>query len=162
MRKVFFSFHYQQDSWRVSNVRESWRSHPDRDSAGYVDAARWESIERQGESAIRNWIDGAMSGTSVTVVLIGAQTSNRKWVRYELQRSVDEGKGVVGIYIHNIRNQLSQTSQKGNTDFGTLIDPRTGEGFQFSQRFSAYDWVNNNGRANIGSWVERAAQSVGR
>ena len=35
-----------------------------------------------------------MKGTSVTVVLIGKETSDRKYVQYEIQRSYQEGKGI--------------------------------------------------------------------
>ena len=40
-RRVFFSFHYEKDIWRASQVRNSWVTKPDRESAGFWD---WEKI----------------------------------------------------------------------------------------------------------------------
>jgi hypothetical protein len=37
------------------------------------------------------------------VVLIGSETYQRPWVRHEIARGWDSGKGVVGIYIHNLK-----------------------------------------------------------
>ncbi len=54
-RHVFFSFHYERDSWRVNQVRNA-RVTKDRDARGYVDSAKWEDIRRHGEQAIKAWI----------------------------------------------------------------------------------------------------------
>jgi hypothetical protein len=68
-RRVFFSFHYKRDGWRVAQVRNSWVTKPDKEAAGYIDAASWEELERQGDEAIKRWINNQLTGTSVTVVL---------------------------------------------------------------------------------------------
>lgn len=119
-RRVFFSFHFERDIWRVGQVRNSWLTKPDRESAGYWDKAKYEEVKKKGDDAIRRWIDNSLSGTSVTVVLIGAETSQRKWVRYEIQKSHRQGNGILGIYIHNIKNVLGQKDQKGNNNFGEI------------------------------------------
>ena len=87
VRRVFFSFHYERDAWRASQVRNSWVTKPDREAAGFWDAAEWEKVKKQGDAAIKRWIDKGLEGTSVTVVLIGTETCSRKWVRYEIQKS---------------------------------------------------------------------------
>lgn len=38
------------------------------------------------------------------VVLIGEDTAKRKWVKYEIKKAWNEGKGVLGIYIHNLKD----------------------------------------------------------
>lgn len=83
-RRVFFSFHYERDIWRASQIRNSWVTKPDRKTAGFWDAASWEEVKKKGEDAILRWIDNQLNGTSVTVVLIGAETSERKYVGYEI------------------------------------------------------------------------------
>src|SRR5207245_99321 len=83
-RKVFFSFHYERDAWRASQVRNSWVTKPDREVAGFVDAASWEEVRKKGEEQIENWINRQLEGTSVTAVLIGRETSQRKYVGYEV------------------------------------------------------------------------------
>jgi len=100
-KKVFFSFYYERDIWRANQVRNSWVTKPDRQDAGFWDKASWEKVQKEEDEAIKRWIRAQMAGTSVTVVLIGAETSSRKWVKFEVQESYDEGKGMLGIYIHN-------------------------------------------------------------
>ncbi|MDB5935212.1 MAG: hypothetical protein JWQ01_2556 [Massilia sp.] len=68
-RKVFFSFKYD-DVNRAMIVRNSGVIGGD-EKAGFIDHADFEKIERQGDQAIKNWIDNQLSGSSVTVVLVG-------------------------------------------------------------------------------------------
>lgn len=79
-RRVFFSFHYERDIWRAGVVRNSWRTKPDREAAGFFDASIWEEAKKKGDAAIRRMIDDALKNTSVTAVLIGNQTANRDYV----------------------------------------------------------------------------------
>ena len=67
-RCVFFSFHYDDDILRVGQIRNSGIVLPAGDTArGFIDSASWESVKRQGEGAIKKWIDNELNGTSVTV-----------------------------------------------------------------------------------------------
>ena len=102
-RRVFFSFHYEIDIQRASQVRNSWVTKPDREAAGFWDAAAWEEVKKKGEGAIERWIDKQLEGTSVTVVLIGAETSERRYVQYEINESWDKGNGLIGTYVHNLK-----------------------------------------------------------
>lgn len=83
-RRAFFSFHFERDVWRAGQVRNSWVTQ-DREDAGFWDAAAWESVKRKGDAAVHAWIDGQLKGTSVTVVLIGTETAQRKYVSYEIE-----------------------------------------------------------------------------
>jgi hypothetical protein len=109
-RKVFYSFHYVPDSWRVSTVRnaevlEGHRPVPDND---------WgESITRGGDQVIKNWITRQLEGKSCCVVLIGSQTAGRKWITYEIKQAWDAGKGVVGVHIHNLKNSQGLAVDQG-------------------------------------------------
>ena len=49
-RHVFFSFHYQRDIWRVSQVRNSWVTQKNT-TAGFVDDASWESVKKTRRSS---------------------------------------------------------------------------------------------------------------
>jgi MTH538 TIR-like domain (DUF1863) len=85
-RRTFFSFHFERDNWRAAQVRNSWVT-KDREDAGFWDAAEWEKVKKKGQEAIERWIDDQLKGTSVTVVLIGTETSNREYVGYEIKQS---------------------------------------------------------------------------
>lgn len=161
-RMVFFSFNYERDIWRAGQIRNSWVTKPNRNYAGFWDKASWEEVKKKDDEAIKRWIRAQMDGTSVTVVLIGAETSSRKWVRFEVQESHDEGKGMLGIYIHNIKDENSRTDSKGDTYFGPIGKDTYGGDVYFGTLYRTYDWVNDNGYENLGSWVEKAAKDSGR
>lgn len=161
-RRVFFSFHYENDNWRANIVRNSWVTKPDRESAGFWDSADWEKVKREGDESIRRWINKQLDGTSVTVVLIGAETSNRQWIKYEIKRSYERGNGVLGIYIHNIKNKFGLTSKKGDNHFGELYKKSNGESIYFWQEYLTYDWVEGSGYSNLGKWIEDAAQKANK
>ena len=76
-RRVFFSFHYQRDIWRVNQVRNAGIVDAQA-AAGWSDASLWEEAKKKGDAAIKKLINDGLVGTSVTVVLIGSQTSERK------------------------------------------------------------------------------------
>ena len=84
-RRVFFSFHYGRDIWRVNQVRQSWVT-KDRETAGFWDASLWEEARKKGDAAIKKMIDDALRNTSVTVVLIGAETAHRTMSGMKSQR----------------------------------------------------------------------------
>ena len=104
-RNVFFSFKYKDVS-RSMVVRNSWVAQGKK-AAGFIDAADFEAIKKKGDTAIENWIDGQLEGTSVTVVLVGAKTCNSRWVKYEIKQSIARGNGLLGIDISKIKTELA-------------------------------------------------------
>lgn len=112
-RRCFYSFHYDGDCQRASQVRhigsiEGNRPATDND---------WETVKKGGDPAICRWIAGQMEGKSCTVVLIGRDTANRKWINHEIVKSWNAGMGVVGIYIHGLKNLAGVISTKGANPF---------------------------------------------
>jgi hypothetical protein len=156
-RKVFFSFHYKNDVWRANQVRNSWVTQG-KEAAGFIDSAEFEKIEKEGDDAIKKWIDKQLSGTSVTVVLIGSETSSRKYVRYELQKSYEKGNGIIGVFIHKLKDKDGKISSKGETTFGELGKDKNGNIVYFNQIAKTYDYVDINGYENLGAYIEDAAK----
>lgn len=143
-RKVFFSFHYQKDLWRVNVVRNSGVIDGVA-AAGFHDASLWEETQRKGEDAVKRLIDVGLNGTSVTVVLIGAETATRRYVTYEIDKSVARGNGLVGIHIHNIKDQFGNVGARGPIPSA------------LSNRGAAiYTWEYG----QLGSWVEKAYRTA--
>ncbi|MBS1974998.1 MAG: TIR domain-containing protein [Bacteroidetes bacterium] len=143
-------------------VRNSWVTKADREAAGFVDAADFEEVKKGGDSAIKKWIDNQLNGTSVTVVLIGSETSSREYVQYELEQSWKKGNGILGIYVHKIKDKNGNTSSAGKNQFGPIFTNSIDEKKYFWERFSTYDWVDDDGYTNLGKWVEEAAKSAGK
>lgn len=160
-RHVFFSFHHRRDAWRAGQVRNSWVTR-DLDSAGFWDSAEWEAVKKKDTATIERWIDRQMKGTSVTVVLIGAETSKRRHVRYEIKASHLRGKGLLGIYIHRIRDANREIDSKGENPFGVWQIEQGGREVSLARIYPTYDWVADDGRNNMGIWIEDAARQAGR
>lgn len=110
-RKVFYSFHYQRDSWRVQTVRNIGTV----EGQPLLNPNKWEDVARGGDPAIKRWIDEQMKGKSCHVVLIGKETAGRRWVNYEIEKAWNSGKGVVGIYIHKLLDHEKKSTQRAPT-----------------------------------------------
>jgi hypothetical protein len=160
-RRTFFSFHYEKDAWRAGQVRNSWVTQ-DRESAGFWDAAAWEQVKKKGDAAIEKWIEDQLNGTSVTVALIGAETSERNYVGTEIVKSYNKGNGMLGIYIHNMKDSNGRTDVRGRNPFANWQIERDGQKVLLSSIYPTYDWVNDKGRENIGAWIEAAAKKAGK
>jgi hypothetical protein len=160
-RRTFFSFHYERDAWRASQIRNSWVTQ-DRETAGFWDAADWEQVKRNGSAAIEHWIDRQLNGTSVTVVLIGSETAQRPYVGYEIKASHVRGNGMLGVYIHNLKNSNGLSDSKGENPFANWHFQQSGRTVRLSEIYPTYDWVMDNGRSNIAYWIEAAAKRAGK
>jgi hypothetical protein len=155
-RRAFYSFHYALDSWRASQVR----------NMGVVDGNRpvtdndWETIKKGGDPAIKKWIDDQFWGKSVSIILIGEKTAGRKWIGYEIKRAWEFGKGVVGIYIHGLKDRDGNTSKKGRNPF----DDFSIEGAPMSSIVKVYDptaWLFStyaNIKDGLPDWIEEAIE----
>jgi hypothetical protein len=122
-RNVFYSFHYDNDAWRASQVR----------NMGVIDGNTpirdndWEEVTKGGDKAIEKWIDEQLSGRSCAVVLVGAKTANRPWVIHEILRAWTLSKGVVGIRIHNLLNEAKYQSSAGANPFDQVTFKNSGK-----------------------------------
>ncbi len=170
-RRVFFSFHYREDIWRVNQIRHvgvtrDWEALP------FLDAASWEAVRRRGDDAIKDWINRQLDGTGVTVVLIGSRTADRKYVNYEIEESHRRGNGLLGIRIHKLKNKDGETAQRGRNPFTNISATVEESDFlglwtnkvrkSLSQIYPVYDWIEHDGYRNIGTWIEEAARKAGR
>lgn len=160
-RRVFFSFHYERDIWRANVVRNCWVTQ-DREAAGFWDASLWEEAKKQGDEAIRRMINRGLDNTSVTAVLIGAQTAGREWVKYEIKRSVERGNGLLGIFIDGIKDRYGRPDLRGDNPFDGFYFDRNGRRVYLSAIYPTYDWVQDDGYGGFARWVEAAAQAAGR
>jgi len=151
-RRVFFSFHYERDIWRANVVRNSWVTQG-REAAGFWDASLWEEAKRKGDEAIKKMIRDGLANTSVTAVLVGAETSSRKYVLYEIEQSIARGNGLLSVHIEKIKNRDGSTDPSG---------PNPLAGVQSTPSPNVYYWNRDDGYANFSEWVEQAAKAAGR
>jgi hypothetical protein len=130
-RRVFFSFHYDNDIWRANQVRNA-NVVAGSDIAGFFDHSEYEEAKKAGAEGIKRMILKHLKNTSVTVVLIGRDTATRPWVKYEVKQSIAQNNGLLGIYINHLKNQ------RGETDFSFFL-PSKPE-VPYGVEFPAYVW----------------------
>ncbi len=87
-KSVFYSFHYDRDAWRVQQIIQMGAL----EGQPILNAQQWEEVKRKGDAAIEKWIADQMAYKSAVVVLIGAQTASRPWVRHEIAYAWDNHK----------------------------------------------------------------------
>lgn len=108
-RRVFFSFHFD-DVMRVNNVRQAWKiDHPDAPNMrSFYDSSLWERRQIEGDESVKRLIREGVQYTSAVCVLVGSQTWNRRWVRYEMTRAVIDERGLLAVHLNNIRHHLTR------------------------------------------------------
>src|SRR5690606_12720109 len=96
-----------------------------------------------------------------TVVLIGSETAGRKWIDYEIEKSWNDKKGLVGIYIHNLKNFKGEQSLKGANPFRgfslkngaiKLSDVVKAYDPPFTDSRKVYEYIGN----NLEKWIKEA------
>ena len=132
MRQVFFSFEYNKDVWRASQIR---KMNVVSKSSTFSDND-WETVKSKSEASIKKWINEQMAMRSCIVVLIGKTTSTRKWVKYEIEKAYELKKGIVGIYIHGLKNENGDQTEKGSNPFYNVF---TNNGERLSKYVTCYD-----------------------
>lgn len=164
-RKVFYSFHFDNDVMRVQLIRQMGVVEGDEP----VSKNEWETL-RKKDGAIKNWIDDTMSTRSCVIVLIGEDTANRPWVKYEIERAWTEKKGLFGIYIHNLKcaNKVRTTGvgtcNQGANPFDTFtFTSGDRKGQKLSSVIKCYNPKSSDAygdiSTNIDAWVEAAIAS---
>lgn len=152
-KPIFYSFHFSRDVMRVQLIRNigSIVGNPP------VSPNAWETIKRSGDDAVKKWIDDNMKYKQCVVVLIGEETSERKWVDYEIRKAWNEKKPMIGIYIHNIKCARTGISRKGENPFSKI---KLNNGKYVSDyikchdpsAYAAYRDISD----NIDSWINNA------
>lgn len=154
-RKVFYSFHFDNDAWRAGQVR----------NIGVVDGSeplkgnRWEDVKAKSDKEIEKWINDNLKDKSCLVVLIGSKTSERKWVRYEIETAWNLGKAVCGIYVHKLKDADGKQSDEGNNpfDYFKIGDKKLSEVVPvFKSSCSSSQYVYDDIVENIEDLVEEA------
>ncbi len=112
-RQVFYSFHFDNDVMRVQQIRNIGTIEGNTPAS----VNDWEKLKQKGDSAVENWIDENMKYRSCVIVLVGLETANRKWVKYEIKKAWNDKKALLGIYIHNIKCPRNGTCSQGANPF---------------------------------------------
>ncbi|HOF68087.1 MAG TPA: TIR domain-containing protein [Ruminococcus sp.] len=160
-RQVFFSFEYNKDNWRASQVRNMGKV----DESSTFSDNDWEEVKEKTNTKIEEWIDAQLAKRSCLVVLIGSSTSGRKWINYEIDKAYELGKGIVGIYIHGLKDADGNQTTKGSNPFYNRF---TSDGKRLSGFVTCYDpphsssiYVYDDISNNIEQLIEDAISNKG-
>jgi MTH538 TIR-like domain (DUF1863) len=135
-RRTFFSFHYKPDVTRAWVVRNSWITKValgDREDAGFFDSSVFEASQRESDDALKRFLREGLKNTSVTCVLVGAETCLRRWVRYEIFRSFMCGNGLLAVRIHTIGSLHSPATAAGTNPFAAMAFAVDNDQVQFKE-----------------------------
>jgi len=154
-RQIFYSFHFDNDVMRVQQIRNIGALEDNKP----ISANNWEEIKKKGDGAIEKWIKENMAYRSCVVVLVGEKTAARPWVKYEIRKAWIDGKGLLGIYIHNLKDPNTGTCSKGINPFDQFtFKDKKGNVCTIKchnpKSTDAYNDIKN----NIEDWVEEAIQ----
>ena len=145
-RRVFFSFHYRY-VWKVNQIRNMPKV-IGTSAAGFQDASLWEEAKKKGDKEIKRMIDRGLKNTSVTVVCVAYGTASRKYINYEIDKSLERSNGLVAVQIHHLKDQNGQTGSPGAIPYQIEANG-----------FKAYKYTN---KEALERWIEKAAQKAGR
>lgn len=159
-RRVYFSFHYKNDIQRVVRIRNSGVMRET--GQPFVDKAEWEKLKQRGDKMIKDWIDRQMNGTSVLILCIGLETYKRKWVRHEILKAYREGRGILGIYMNDMKDLNGNSIGYGPNPLDEFYITEFGRRKYLSSMYKTYSWNDNNGYYNIEHWIAEAAEAAGR
>jgi hypothetical protein len=161
-RQVFFSFDYDNDVMRVSQIKQMGVIE---NGTTLVSSNEWEKVKRCGDVAIEKWIDDNMQYKSCVIVLIGSVTYKSKWVKYEIEKAWTKKKALFGIYIHSMicpikgkacqgLNPFEHVTLPNGQPFSSIIkQPYNSDNFS-CRSTNAYDYIKN----NLKNWIEIAIE----
>jgi hypothetical protein len=104
-RKVYFAFRYK-DIMRVNNVRQSGKIGFDEDKKprDFYDRSIWEKRAIEDPESLKRMMREGVEHSSAVCVLVGSDTWQSKWVKYEIARALIDKKGLLAVGINGLRH----------------------------------------------------------
>jgi hypothetical protein len=145
-RKVFFSFDYK-NVYKASKIKDLPGIEAT-SAAGFKDSTLWDEQKVKGDLDVTQMIDAALEDTTVTVLLISAGATKRKFINYEIYQSLARGNGLVAIQIHAIPDAKGKLDQPGDIP-SQIAD----------NGYRAYKYTTPQ---DLLAWIEEAARIAGK
>lgn len=150
-RKVFISFHERDIKYKEDFVRMMGKRIVDRS----VDTGNIDDTGLKTATVRQKIRDEYIRDATVTVVLIGPQTWQRRHVDWEIGSSLRKTKknsrcGLLGILLPNHPNHGKKRNPR-------LLPPRLADNFKGEDPYAlVYDWPSPWAPAKIAQWIQRA------
>jgi len=98
-KNVFIS-HYNKDDKHVQSLKSRLKDQ------GYdirnfsVDSTNHKDGRKPSKAVIERLLRMRINWSSTFICLIGPKTHTREWVDYEINKAVEQGKRIIGVYTH--------------------------------------------------------------
>jgi hypothetical protein len=98
---------------RVNNVRKAWCiDHPDSPAMrSFRDRSIWGKSKAQEPESLKALMRDAVIHSSAVCVLVGTNTWQGRWVKYEIARAVADKRGLLAVHINGLNHH-----QRGTPD----------------------------------------------
>lgn len=95
-RQIFVSYHHGSDQWYYDEFSRIF--------SDTYDVVKDNSLDRAIDSDDSDYVmrrirENYITGTSCTIILCGAETSQRKYVDWEIKATLDKYHGLIGINL---------------------------------------------------------------
>lgn len=108
-KNVFISHHHKDDK-HVDNLTDLLGKNGCniRNSSIRAKPANQERLDKGlvKDSAIRRLLRMKMSWAGTVIVLVGKETHKRPWVNWEIEEANKQGKNIVGVYEHGLKDKV--------------------------------------------------------
>lgn len=109
MKNVFISHHHKDDAL-VDKLTDllSRKGYSIRNSSVRAKPANQERLDKGlvSEAKIRRILRMKMAWASTVVVIVGKETHTRDWVDWEVREANRQGKNVVGVWEHGLKDRV--------------------------------------------------------
>lgn len=124
MKNVFISHHHKDDA-QVDNLTSLLQKNgcEIRNSSIRAKPTNQERLDKGlvKDATIRRLLKMKMSWAGTVIVLVGKETHSRPWVNWEIREANRQGKSIVGVYEHGLKEKVelpSALEQYGTSQVG--------------------------------------------
>lgn len=156
---VFFCYDRLLDIQRAKRVKHRYEMKGGR-AIGFPKPEEWKKIMAKGNQAIKYWVEDQVHFSDVTAILIGSNTSKDPVVRQAITACHQLEKGMLAIYVHNIRTENGMLHQKGINPLDCFCVVKGDQKTNLSEIYPTYDWIRDTGQFNLNKWIQKAAQAA--
>ncbi|KQN02380.1 hypothetical protein ASE82_08455 [Sphingomonas sp. Leaf230] len=159
-RKIYISISHDIDSWRAAQVRTALGNHETFAEVPHLDKLSWDALRHEGPSAIETFIDNQLLSASAILILYGAETDLHAEIDFEILRSHELGLGIIAIDMHRLPDLNGQLGLPAPNPLEAWQVEAGDELMPLSKLYSSYDWVVDDGAANLANWIDKAASAA--
>ncbi len=156
-RKIYFSFDYERDRYRVCQIKDICMRDEDNIVTGDWDLESWQIAKNVGNDAIFAWVNKELEDTLVTVVLIGHNSYDLDYMDYAISESCKQGNAILGVRIDKMLDLGGSFDLAGKNPLNKF---KINETETLDDIFPVYEWTQDGGEKNFNKWIDEAIKCL--